>query len=160
MLGEPTSMPRAPFNILVVPYRTSDAGAYEYAVLHRPESDMWQFVAGGGEGNETPFLAALREASEEGGIRAERGDWLELDATASIPRTAFPTARWPETVYVIPEHCFAVKLRDDLVLSAEHDRCEWLDYESAHTRLTWDSNRVALWELRERLHAKKRSVIG
>jgi dihydroneopterin triphosphate diphosphatase len=137
-------------------HRRSATGAHYYAVLHCPESDMWQFVAGGGEGDETPFLAAPREASEGGGISADHSAWLALDATASIPRTAFPSATWPETVYVVPEYCFAVELGGDLVLSAEHDRCEWLDYESAQARLTWDLNRVALWELHEQLNAKKR----
>ena len=36
-------------------------------------------------------------------------------------------------------------------LSSEHDSFEWLRYEEAFERLTWDSNRVALWELSERL---------
>ena len=112
---------------------------------------MWQFIAGGGEGNETAWSAARREASEEGGI-VEENRWIQLDSTASIPRDAFRGASWPDTVYVIPQYCFAVELKDsDLRLSHEHVRHEWLDYEAARARLTWDSNKVALWELRERL---------
>jgi dihydroneopterin triphosphate diphosphatase len=152
-------MPRAPFNILVVPYRRLSVGAYHYAVFHRP-SDMWQFVAGGGESDETPFHAALREANEEAGISTDHRAWMKLDSTASIPRTSFPAATWPETIYVVPEYCFAVEVQGELRLSSEHDRCEWLDYAAAHGRLTWDSNRVALWELHERLDAKSRRAIG
>ena len=77
---------------------------------------------------------------------------MALDSRASIPRTAYPTAPWPKSVFVIPETCFAVDIGDfEIRLSAEHDRFEWLRYEAARERLTWDSNRVALWELNERL---------
>ena len=38
-----------------------------------------------------------------------------------------------------------------LVESHEHDQVEWLDYGEARGKLTWDSNRTALWELGERL---------
>ncbi len=112
---------------------------------------MWQFIAGGGEEGENPEDAAKREAFEEGGILSG-AQWMALDSTASIPRTAFPGAPWPEHVYVIPEHCFAVNVGDaELRLSAEHDQFGWYGYDAARERLTWDSNRVALWELRERL---------
>ena len=70
------------------------------------------------------------------------------------PRTAYPDAPWPPDVLVIPELCFAVLASGlEIRLSPEHDRVEWLDYASARERLTWDSNRVALWELRQRLRA-------
>jgi len=143
-------MPRAPFNTLVLPYRRDAVGAYRYAVFHRATVEMWQFIAGGGEDDELPLAAAMREANEEAGIRADRTAWQRLDSCASIPRTAFPTAQWPDTVYVIPEYSFAVEIESDISLSPEHDRYQWLDYESATSILTWDSNRVALWELHER----------
>ncbi len=77
---------------------------------------------------------------------------MALDSRASIPRSEFPGASWPEDLYVIPEYAFAVDLLDtDLELSTEHDRYEWLGYGAARMRLSWDSNRVALWELNERL---------
>jgi dATP pyrophosphohydrolase len=143
-------MARARFNVLVLPYRLR-GGRHEFAVFHRSHGEMWQFIAGGGENDETPLAAARREAEEEGGI-VERSRWTQLDSTASIPRTAFPGAPWPDSVFVVPEHCFAVEVGDDaLHLSHGHDQCAWFDYETARARLTWDSNKVALWELRERL---------
>jgi len=36
-------------------------------------------------------------------------------------------------------------------LSGEHRDIHWLPYNEAYDRLTWDSNRNALWELNERL---------
>ena len=151
-------MPRARYNVLVLPFRGAP-GAREYAVFHRSDGEMWQFIAGGGEDDETPLEAARREAFEEGGIEIDTAAWIRLDAVASIPRTAFPGAGWPADVYVVPEHCFGIDIGDhDLVLSAEHDRCVWLDYEAATARLTWDSNRTALWELHERLRHQRSST--
>jgi dATP pyrophosphohydrolase len=112
---------------------------------------MWQFIAGGGEDDETPYIAARREAHEECGVIETIG-WIQLDSVASIPRTAFPTAHWPESIYVVPEYCFAVEMKyAELVISHEHDGWGWCRYEQALEILTWDSNRVALWELYERL---------
>jgi dATP pyrophosphohydrolase len=42
----------------------------------------------------------------------------------------------------------------DLIISREHDGWGWCRYEQAWEILTWDSNRVALWELNERLRRK------
>lgn len=144
-------MPRASFNVLVIPYRLH-SNMPEFAVLHRrPPDKMWQFIAGGGEDDETPDIAARREAREEGGIIATTG-WIQLDSVASIPRTAFPTAPWHEGIYVIPEYCFAVEMNNaELMISHEHDGWGWCRYEQAWNILTWDSNKVALWELNERL---------
>ena len=91
----------------------------------------------------------------EGGIESG-AEWMTLDSKASIPRTAFPGAPWPEDLYVVPEYCFAVNTGGtEIRLSSEHDKFEWLGYEAAHERLTWDSNRVALWELQERLRGQR-----
>jgi dATP pyrophosphohydrolase len=38
-----------------------------------------------------------------------------------------------------------------LIISKEHDGWAWCRYEQAWEILTWDSNKVALWELNERL---------
>jgi len=143
-------MARAPFNVLVLPYREG-AAAREFAVFHRADCEMWQFIAGGGEGAEEPPVTARREAFEEAGIDGDR-EWLALDARASIPRTAYPDAPWADSIFVIPEICFAVHVPDaEVRLSSEHDRVEWLGYEAAREQLTWDSNRVALWELQQRI---------
>lgn len=147
-------MPRAPFNVLVIPYRLHRARP-EFAVFHRrPPSKLWQFIAGGGEDDETPDIAARREAREEGGV-IETAGWIQLDSVASIPHTAFSNAIWPESVYVIPEYCFAVEMTNaELIISNEHDGWGWCGYEQALEILTWDSNKVALWELNERLRRK------
>ena len=113
---------------------------------------MWQFIAGGAEDDETAEEAARREAAEEARI-PEGARLLRLDSRASVPRTAFsPTKHWPKDLLVVPEYSFAVDATgQELVLSHEHDKVSWLSFEEAARVLTWDSNRVALWELNERL---------
>jgi dATP pyrophosphohydrolase len=150
-------MPRAPFQVLVLPYRRSVVGM-EVAVLHRTDYDAWQFVSGGGEAGETIEMAARREAREEAAI-PDSAAHLALDAMAMIPAcwfSAWPT--WPPDVLVVPEHAFAVDVdAHTLVLSDEHDDVRWVGFDQAVALLTFDSNRVALWELHERLYPAVRS---
>lgn len=140
---------RAPFQILVIPFRHAAAGP-EFAVLKRSDADCWQFVAGGGDDSETPIQAAQRETKEEIEIT---GQVIQLDSIASVPKTCFAAAEsWGDEVFVIPEHCFAVDTGDSTItLSSEHTDIRWLSYEQAFSLLKWDSNRTALWELNERL---------
>jgi dATP pyrophosphohydrolase len=142
---------RAPFQVLVIPFRRTEGGS-EFAVLKRSDLGWWQFVSGGGEGDEVPLAAAEREAREELGISAE-GRMLPLDSTASVPKTEFAASReWPDDIYVIPEHCFAVDVGEELVsISSEHTEVRWVCYDEARELLKWEGNRTALWELRERL---------
>ncbi|MEQ1871465.1 MAG: NUDIX domain-containing protein [Vicinamibacterales bacterium] len=141
-------MARAPFQVIVFPFVESTDGEPLYAVFRRREMEMWQAVSGGGEGAETPLDAARRETREETGIDSSDG-WVRLDAQASIPSSVFGSAgQWPLDLFVVPEYAFGVRVAEPAVtLSAEHRECAWLPFDEAHRRLTWDSNRVALWEL-------------
>lgn len=146
-------MPRAPLQILVLPYRRR--AGLEVATLHRTDYDLWQFVSGGVEHGESLDEAARREGFEEAGI-ATTARYQQLDAVAMIPACWFPAwASWPAHVLVVPEHAFAVET-DTVVLSAEHDDVRWLGYDAAVALLRFDSNRIALWELRERLYPGER----
>lgn len=144
-------MARAPFQVLVLPYRRAGE-AFEYAVFRRRDDGCWQGIAGGGEGDETPDQAARREAYEEAGL-APTTELLALDAKCSVPVIHFrDSARWGESIYVIPEHSFGADCTgQEVVLSSEHDRVEWLAYQEAYDRLTYTSNQTALWELNQRL---------
>ena len=53
---------RAPFQILAIPFRRDVKPLY--CVFRRSDHDQWQFIAGGGEDDETPYAAALREVGE------------------------------------------------------------------------------------------------
>jgi dATP pyrophosphohydrolase len=140
---------RAPFQVLVIPFRRRGADL-EFAVLKRRDAQCWQFVAGGGESGETPLQAAARETEEEIGIG---GGLMRLDSLSTVPKDQFAAAdKWADTLYVIPEFCFAVDVGSrNLCLSQEHSELRWLPYEQAYRLVEWDSNRNALWELNERL---------
>ena len=147
---------RAPFQVLVIPFRRVPA-ELEFAVLKRRDAGYWQFVAGGGEDNETPAQAAGRETREEIGFS---GQMVQLDFLASVPKDCFAAAdAWGEDVYVIPEHYFAVDVgSSDISLSQEHTECRWVSYDEALSLLKWESNQNALWELNERL--KRAAKLG
>ncbi len=150
-------MPRAAFQVLVIPYRIDANGQARYFLFKRSDLDVWQWIAGGGEDDEKPEQTARREAREEAGI-PEDAYLVRLDSVASIPATHFADRHlWDANVYVIPEYSFGVEVKGGEVrLSDEHSVCAWLDYETARDRLKWDSNRTALWELDRRLSGKAR----
>lgn len=137
---------------MIIPYRIAEDGEPQFAVTKRSDMDVWQFLSGGGENEETPLQAAKREANEEGGIPYDC-DMLKLDSTASIPADNFSASReWEDDVYVVPEYSFGADMKSrDLKLSSEHTKVKWAAYEGAARLLTWDSNKTALWELKERI---------
>lgn len=148
-------MTRAPFQVLVFPYRTSSNRGFEYALFYlltERYGGFWQAISGGGEDDETPLEAARREAAEEAGIYPE-SDLFQLDSMTTIPADNFASRSFwgPETL-VIPEYAFAVDAGGQAMrLSHEHEEFRWADYDTAQELLHWDSNRSALWELNYRL---------
>ena len=148
-------MARAPFQVLVYPYRKASNGEFEFALLKRADAGWWQAVAGGGEDRETPLEAARRETREEAGISSET-QFIQLDTVESVRVTEFRDSHlWGERVYVIPQYCFGVLAQNGhIVLSREHTAYKWLTYREAYELLRYDGNRTALWELNQRLRGK------
>lgn len=141
---------RAPFQILAIPYRMRPA--LQYCVLHRSDNGQYQFVAGGGEDGETPAEAAAREILEETSVIPPR--IVPLTSMAYIPADVISKKHrdlWPPDTIVIPEYAFGFECGGEMILSAEHDGSEWMAFGDALSRLTWDSNRTALYELNCRL---------
>ena len=138
---------RAPFQILAIPYRYQN-GTLTYCVLHRSDCDQWQFIAGGGEDNETPEAAAKREILEEGGISVS--NVISLKSMCFVPVEIFVKRHlygWRDDMYVIPEYSFGFECNKELTLSREHTELIWLSYSRAKEKLQWDSNKTALYEL-------------
>jgi dATP pyrophosphohydrolase len=148
-------MTRAPFQVLVYPYRKVRDDRFEYALLKRSDAGYWQAIAGGGEDNETPLEAAKREAYEEAGI-APNADFLQLDTVEPVPVTEFRDSYlWGDDVYVIPQYCFGALVKDrQIVLSHEHSEYRWLAYEEAYNLVKHDGNKTALWELDKKLKGR------
>ena len=141
---------RAAFQILAIPYRLKPH--LQYCVLHRSDIDQYQFVAGGGEDDETPIEAAVREIYEETSVKATH--IVPLTSMAYIPANVIPQKHrdlWSTDTIVIPEYTFGFECALEIVLSSEHTGLEWMSYDDALSRLTWDSNKTALYELNCRL---------
>ena len=114
-------------------------------MLRRADTGVWQGVAGGGEGDETPSEAAVREIEEETGAIVQ--DVIDLDSVEML--SVLDVAgflRWGEDVRYIPEHAFCadVPLDTPIRLSGEHTECRWCNLEEALDMLEWESNRQAI----------------
>jgi len=141
---------RAPFQILAIPYKLGPI--LQYCILHRSDIDQYQFVAGGGEDDEKPIEAAAREIYEETSVKAV--NIMPLTSMAYIPANVISKKHrdlWPHDTIVIPEYTFGFECDSEIALSSEHTGLEWLTYDEAISRLTWDSNKTALYELNYRL---------
>lgn len=141
---------RAPFQVSIIAFRKVNEG-YEFLVLERADMSIWQWISGGGEDEESPLIAAIRETQEEIGIITKK--FIKLDTVASIPSIYFRDhEKWGSDVIVIPEHSFGVDIADEKVnLSDEHTQYRWKKYIEAKTLLKYDSNKTALYELNKRL---------
>ncbi len=145
-------MARAPFQVLVFPYRLGPTGAPEFALFRRSDAGYWQAIAGGGEDQETPVEAAHREAFEEAAMPASC-PLLPLQTTFSVPVTEFHESYlWGDGLFVVPVHCFGLRAdTPEMVLSHEHTEYRWLPYADADALLHFDGDRTALWELDRRV---------
>ena len=145
-------MPRAPFQVFIIPFHKTKNQNFEYAIFKRTDESYWQGIAGGGEDDETPLYTAKREAFEEAGI-PESAIYFKLKTMCYVPVFHFAARSiWPKNLYVVPIYCFAVDISDiEIVLSSEHSEYRWMDYETGISLLHWDNDRTALWELHERL---------
>ncbi len=143
---------RIAFQVLVIPFAI-DSKRVDFALLRRKEG-YWQFIAGGGEENETKIEAAKREAYEETGIHSEKV--VELESISAIPKVHFMALKDRKDIYIIPEYSFAVQVVNrNLKISEEHIEYKWCSYEEAVNKLKYDSNKNALWELNERIKEGK-----
>jgi len=143
-------MARAPFQVLIILHK-KDGETIKYCIFERKQPyKQIQFVAGGGEDEETPIEAAVRELREETGVT--NTSLLPLKSLCYIPAyiiLADHKKIWGEELYVIPEYSFGAEVEAtmEISLSDEHIGFSWVTYEEAWTMLKWDSNKTALYEL-------------
>ncbi|MBN1622734.1 MAG: NUDIX domain-containing protein [Clostridia bacterium] len=141
---------RQPWNVFVYIYRLYNE-VPEYLLLKRSDDGVWQGAAGGGETGENPPDAALRELKEETGVilytKINR-----LDTISYMEKTLFQdNEKWDSTIYVIPMYYFYTEHTGEVKISCEHTDFGWFGFEEAMKKLFWHDNKVALWELNERL---------
>lgn len=145
-------MARSPMQVIVIPYRKED-DQYLFAVFKRSpvSGGFWQWIAGGAEDDETPSETAKREVGEEAGITVKT--LYSLDTIASLQKNIYDGHEaWSDDLFVVPEYSFALCLGDEeIIISDAHAEYRWVSYDEATQLLLHDSNKTALWELRERL---------
>lgn len=130
--------------IAVYVYRRPAPGVLEFLQIRRSDETgeyqrSWQIVYGGIEKGETAEQAALRELSEEIGLRPEQ---IKL----------MLQVEYIETFYFRPNNCiimmpvFSVEISPDtpLTLNSEHDGLRWINMNDIPTYFMWRSQREAL----------------
>jgi len=143
---------RAPYQVLIFPF-IEEGGKYYYAIFKRKDLNIWQGIAGGGEGNENPIEAMKREMYEEASIDGD-SRYIRLSSITTIPAINIGGLRWGEII-MIPEFAFGVEMQSrKLQIGSEHTKCLWVNCENAINKLKYDSNKSAIWELDYRLKNK------
>ena len=102
----------------------------------RPPAGVWCQVAGGIKANETAWQTALREVTEETGLRLAEllsGDFCEQFYEADKDR-----------IMMLPVFIGVVPPDAEVVLNAEHDAHKWLGYEEADRLLAFLGQRRML----------------
>jgi dihydroneopterin triphosphate diphosphatase len=150
---------RAPFQVLIIPF-IKEGDKYYYAVFKRRDLSIWQFIAGGGEGQEGPVQAMRREAKEEALID-EKTPYIRLATVNTIPAANIHGLIWGEDIIMIPEFTFGLEMPSrEIKIDTEHTEYLWLAYDEVREKLKYDSNKAALWELDHRLKSGKLNGIG
>ena len=147
---------RKPYQILAFPF-IMERGKYYYAIFKRKDLNIWQGIAGGGEGNEKPIGTMRREVYEETSID-RKAYCVRLASMTTIPAVNICGLKWGDII-MIPEFTFGVETRSrKLKISDEHSQYLWLSCKDAIKKLKYDSNKSSLWELDYRL--KNKSIDG
>ena len=145
-------MSRAPYNVLVLPYYIYENNV-EYCIFKRADMNIWQFIAGGGEDDEEPRTAAIRESLEEASI-SPNSNYRQLVSMGYVSVENFSEKvrqAWGEKS-VIPVFTFSVNLdKKDIVISDEQTEFKWCSYTNARERLHFDLDKTALYELNEEI---------
>ena len=137
-------MSRAPLQVLVFLRRVIN-DEIEYLLLRRADSGVWQGIAGGGEDDEGPEDAAIRETLEETGVALSA--LVNLESVSRIPTFDVVGALlWGDVVTELPEHAFCAIVPADvrIILSAEHTESRWCGKDEALRLLEWESNKRAI----------------
>jgi len=145
-------MARKPENIHVYLYRKNIDDDVEFAIFQRTDDPKcWQGISGGVEDGETTEQAALRESFEEAGTPLDM-PLYRLDTVSYLPADIFSAhVLWGKDIVVCPMFFFAIPFAGDIILSHEHTEVRWLRYKYAEALVYWHDQKIALWELNERL---------
>jgi len=112
-----------------------------YLLLHRAKDEkiypgIWQFISGSIEGNEKAYKGALRELTEETGMKP-KAFWV-------VPFVNSFYDHGYDAVNLSPLFAAQVLPGDDPKLSSEHYEFGWFLFEDAMRKLVWHGQREGL----------------
>lgn len=141
-------MSRSPFQVLVFLLRQQE-GQKEVLLLKRADMGIWQGIAGGGEGEESPVEAAKREVREETGACLSCVTDLDSVEMLSV-LDVVGSYRRGEGIAYIPEYVFFASVSSDtqIRISKEHTEYRWCGFDQALDLLEWNSNKQAVKKIR------------
>lgn len=133
----------------VIVFHAADraGGAWEYLLLRSRTGRHWSFPKGHVEAGESDWQAALRELREETG----------LDGVKPVPnvyhqiRYRFRRGERPVDKQV--SYFLAASAHASVALSGEHSEFDWLPFDQARERLTYDTDRRLLDQAQAHLEA-------
>ena len=138
------STTRLPFRVLIIPYRRLRV-VPEYLISKKAGTHCWQSVVGSGENQESPMEAAKR--CFETLTQMKGTNWIQLDTQTMLPKTFFKGhENWKQVAHVIPQYCFAVETQGEPQPNIHHI-FRWCSGSAAEKLLSYDSNKVAIWEI-------------
>ena len=146
-------MARQPIQVHIFLFRRRET-EYEYAIFNRSDMpECWQGVCGGLEDSETIWEGARRELYEEAGVTGNL-PLYKLESISYLPDNIFSDyvrSIWGSRIVVIPMYFFAMPYDGEIKLSHEHSTVEWMAFEDAYRRVLFKDQKIALYELHERL---------
>lgn len=121
----------------------------EFLVLHfKYKSHFWSFPKGHIEDGESPKEAALRETEEETGLDVQLIPGFKHEISYVFTKDS-------QTVSKNVTFFLAKSETKDASVSAENLGFEWMEYEAALERLSFDNTKEALRKAKEFLDEKE-----
>lgn len=134
-------------------FRETENGI-EFLLLKRAADQIypgvWQMVSGKINDNEKAFETSVREIKEETGLAPEKM-WV-------APKVNSFYSAVSDTICLIPVFAAQVAKDSNVIISAEHSECTWVNPREAKELLAWDGQRRAI-DLIEEYYLNEKSLL-
>ncbi len=134
-------------------FRETENGI-EFLLLKRAADQIypgvWQMVSGKINDNEKAFETSVREIEEETGLTPEKM-WI-------APKVNSFYSAVSDTICLIPVFAAQVAKDSNVIISAEHSECTWVNPREAKELLAWDGQRRAI-DLIEEYYLNEKSLL-
>lgn len=134
-------------------FRETENGI-EFLLLKRAADQIypgvWQMVSGKINDNEKAFETSVREIEEETGLTPEKM-WV-------APKVNSFYSAVSDTICLIPVFAAQVAKDSNVIISAEHSECTWVNPREAKELVAWDGQRRAI-DLIEEYYLNEKSLL-